>query len=121
MRIMFFGGVAALLAIMSPAAAQNENFEAWPVLINPFPSTGGDGVMIDGYDPKIVGDACVTPFTARTLDGQIYRNIVEFKAIPVQGGVLCAEGRWRSVDGSAQGTTPFRVFIKDGVTRASPG
>ena len=40
--------------------------------------------------------------------------------VQVQGGTLCTEGKWRARDGSASGTTPFRVFIKDGVTRRSP-
>jgi hypothetical protein len=37
-----------------------------------------------------------------------------------QGGTLCTNGKWRAADGSASGTTPFRVFIKDGVKRRSP-
>ncbi|NJL29633.1 MAG: DUF995 domain-containing protein, partial [Thermoanaerobaculia bacterium] len=57
---------------------------------------------------------------ARTPSGEAYPNIVEFVAVPVQGGILCTDGKWRSVDGSASGTTPFRVFIKDGVLRARP-
>ena len=40
--------------------------------------------------------------------------------VQVQGGTLCTKGVWRARDGSASGTTPFRVFIKDGVTRRSP-
>jgi hypothetical protein len=38
----------------------------------------------------------------------------------VQGGVHCANGKWRAKDGSASGTTSFEVFIKDGVVRRSP-
>jgi hypothetical protein len=38
----------------------------------------------------------------------------------VQGGILCTNGKWRAVDGSASGTTPFRMFIKDGVVRRAP-
>jgi hypothetical protein len=40
--------------------------------------------------------------------------------VAVQGGTLCHNGKWRAKDGNATGTTPFRVFIKDGVTRRSP-
>ena len=47
-------------------------------------------------------------------------NTIAFDAVPAQGGILCTNGRWRSKDGSASGTTPFRVFIKDGVVRRSP-
>ena len=33
-------------------------------------STGGNGIMIKGYDPVIVGDKCVTTFMAGTPDGK---------------------------------------------------
>jgi hypothetical protein len=48
------------------------------------------------------------------------KNEVEFDAIPTSGGVLCTNGRWRAKDGSASGTTPFRVFIKDGIVHRPP-
>ena len=108
-----------LLLAAGPALAQ-ENFESWELLRNPFPSTGGGGIMIGGYDPVVSGASCRTDFTATTPDGTIFRNSVEFDAVPAQGGILCTNGRWRSADGSATGTTPFRVFIKDGVRRMSP-
>ena len=76
--------------------------------------------MIGGYDPVIVGDKCRTDFTATEPGGKVYYNKVEFDAVPVQGGTLCTNGKWRAADGSASGTTPFRVFIKDGVKRRSP-
>ena len=47
-------------------------------------------------------------------------GFVEFEAVPVQGGTLCQNGKWRTFDGGASGTTPFRVFFKDGVFRGSP-
>jgi hypothetical protein len=50
----------------------------------------------------------------------VYYNSVEFETLQVQGGTLCTNGRWRSRDGSASGTTPLRVFIKGGVVRRSP-
>jgi Rieske Fe-S protein len=52
--------------------------------------------------------------------GKVYYNKVEFDAVPAQGGTLCTNGKWQAADGSASGTTPFRVFIKDGVKRRSP-
>lgn len=107
------------LIMSSPAWAQ-ENFNAWPVLQNPFESTGGGGIMIDGYDPVISGNVCRTDFTARTPSGEIYRNEVEFDAVATSGGILCTNGRWRAKDGSSQGTTPFRVFVKDGIVRRPP-
>ena len=53
-------------------------------------------------------------------DGKVYYNIVEFETVAVQGGTLCTNGKWRARDGSSSGTTPFRVFIKDGTVRRSP-
>ena len=109
----------AFVALALGSAGAQENYESWDLLKNPFPSTGGGGIMIGGYDPVVTGDKCRTDFTATTPDGTVYRNSVEFDAQPIQGGILCTNGRWRSADGSATGTTPFRVFIKDGVRRMS--
>ena len=39
--------------------------------------------------------------------------------MPTQGGILCTNGKWRSKGGAATGTTPFRVFIKNGIRRSS--
>jgi len=49
----------------------------------------------------------------------VYPNVIEFEAQPAQGGTLCTNGRWKSFDGGG-GTTPFRVFFKNGVFRGSP-
>ena len=103
-----------------PEGLAEENYESWAVLKNPFESTGGGGIMIGEYNPVIIGSKCVTNFTATLPDGKVYYNVVEFEIVQVQGGTLCTEGKWRARDGSASGTTPFRVFIKDGVTRRSP-
>jgi hypothetical protein len=111
--------VAGVLAILAPATAQ-ENYESWGLLKRTFPSTGGGGVMIGEYDPIIVGDKCVTDFTATEPDGKVFYNTVEFDAVRTQDGTLCTNGRWRARDGSMSGTTPFRVFFKDGVVRGSP-
>jgi hypothetical protein len=109
----------ALCILVSPALAE-EDPTAWPLLKNPFPSTGGGGIMIHDYDPVVADGKCKTPFRTTTPDGTTYANSVEFDAIPTAGGILCTNGRWRAMDGSASGTTPFRVFIKDGVKRGSP-
>ena len=90
------------------------------MLKSTFPSTGGGGVMIGEYNPAIVGDKCRTDFTATEPDGKVFHNTVEFDAVPAQGGTLCTNGKWRSRDGSMSGTTPYRVFFKDGVVRGSP-
>jgi hypothetical protein len=110
---------AALLSKI-PEGLSEENYESWAVLKNPFESTGGGGVMIGEYNPVIVGSKCVTDFTATLPEGKVYYNIVEFEIVQVQGGTLCTEGKWRARDGSASGTTPFRVFIKYGVVRRAP-
>jgi hypothetical protein len=111
---------AAIVALAISAASAQENYESWPLLKNPFESTGGGGIIIDGYQPVIVDKTCVTDFTATTPAGQVYYNTIVFETETVQGGTLCTNGKWRAKDGSATGTTPFRVFIKDGVVRRSP-
>ena len=111
---------SAVTLFKIPEGLAEENYESWAVLKNPFESTGGGGVMIGEYNPVIVGSKCVTNFTATLPDGKVYYNAVEFEIVQVQGGTLCTEGKWRARDGSASGTTPFRVFIKAGVTRRSP-
>jgi hypothetical protein len=116
-RAALFALVPVFALATTPAAA--EDFATWPILMNPFPSTGGGGIMIDDYRPVIAGDLCLTNFTA-IVDGQRFTNIAAFDAIPTQGGILCANGRWSAMDGSAAGTTPFRMFIKDGVVRRAP-
>lgn len=123
--LMVFASSALFLGhARAPAQASDapEDFTRWPVLVNPFESTSGGGVMIDGYRPVVEGKLCRTDFTvlipgpgAKPLD-----NTVEFDAVTVAGGVLCTNGRWRAKDGSASGTTPFRVFIRDGVVRRPP-
>ena len=113
--------IALAASIMSLAgAAAQENYESWPLLQNPFESTGGGGIMIGGYEPVVAGARCVTDFTATEPNGAVHHNMVAFDAVPAQGGVLCTNGAWRARDGSVSGTTPLRVFIKNGVTRRSP-
>ena len=114
---------AALAQGAAPSTApgaSEENFNSWRLHTPTFPSTGGGGVMIGEYYPVISGAKCTTDFTATLPDGKVYYNSVEFDAVPAQGGTLCTNGRWRARDGSATGTTPYRVFFKDGVVRGSP-
>ena len=115
----------AFLAIAiapSPARAQaTEDYANWPLLRSTFPSTGGNGFTIKGYDPVITGGKCVTTFMAVEPGDhpKVYANVAEFEVVPVQGGTLCRDGQWRAFEGGASGTTPFRFFFKDGVFRAS--
>jgi hypothetical protein len=110
------------LTLMSPGAAAQEHYESWPVLRSTFPSTGGGGITIKGYDPVITGEKCVTTFMAVESgpDPKVYPNFIEFEAVKAEGGTLCQNGKWRAFDGGASGTTPYRVFFKDGVFRGSP-
>jgi hypothetical protein len=112
--------LVAVLASGAPAQSAQEDYSAWDVLTNPFPSTGGGGIMIDGYKPVVKGGKCLTDFTAIDPAGTVYSNTVEFEIVQAQGGILCTNGKWRALDGSMSGTTPFRMFIKDGVVRRAP-
>jgi len=121
MRIISVFAASALIALAVPGASAQENYESWPVLKSTFLSTGGNGIIIKGYDPVIVGKKCVTTFMAVEpgANGNVYPNYIEFEATEVAGGTLCANGKWRAFEGGATGTTPFRVFFKDGVFRGS--
>ena len=126
MTILVKAVATAVLAALAVSSAQaqekQENYASWPPLQSTFESTGGNGIMIKGYDPVIVRDKCVTTFMAVTPapDVNVYFNVIEYEATPVQGGTLCANGKWRAMDGSATGTTPFRMFFKDGSFRRAP-
>ena len=104
--------------IVATAQEKQENYANWPPLKSTFPSTGGNGIMIKGYDPVVTGGKCVTTFMAVTPANEVYFNMVEFDALPAQGGTLCTNGKWKSFDGKTAGTTGFRVFFKDGMFRA---
>jgi hypothetical protein len=123
MRWRSAAAVAAVLGIMClPSVAVAEDFTNWQPLQSSFPSTGGGGITIKGYDPVITGGKCVTTFMAvpEGADPIVYPNIVEFEAVERMGGTLCQNGKWRSFDGATSGTTPFRVFQKDGKFFRSP-
>jgi hypothetical protein len=112
---------AAFLALAMAGASAQENYESWPVLKSTFPSTGGGGIIIKGYDPVIVGGKCVTTFMAVEpgANPKVYPNFIEFEAVPAAGGTLCQNGKWRAFEGGASGTTPFQIFFKNGVFRGS--
>jgi hypothetical protein len=114
--------IIASLGLAAASASAEENYESWPLLRSTFLSTGGGGIVIKGYDPVITGGKCITTFMAVEPgdNPKVYPNVIEFEAVEVQGGTLCQNGKWRSFDGGAQGTTPYRVFFKNGVFRGSP-
>ncbi len=123
MRALSMTAVAAVaLGLYAAEASAQDRFEAWPVLRSTFPSTGGGGIIIKGYDPVITGAKCITTFMAVEPgpNPNVYTNVIEFEAQPAQGGTLCTNGKWKAFEGGASGTTPFRVFFKDGVFRGSP-
>ena len=112
--------IAVMLTVACGSTAHAaDDYAAWPPLASTFPSTGGGGMMIKGYDPVITGSKCVTTFMAVAPGDNpaVYPSVIEFEAIPEQGGILCTNGRWRAFDGGGQGTTPFQVFYKDGTFR----
>jgi hypothetical protein len=119
--VIWSTAAASVIALGLLGVGAQENYANWPVLTSTFPSTGGGGVMIKGYDPVISKGKCVTTFMAAVPPDEVYFNVVEYEAVPTQGGMLCSNGRWRSFDGKDSGTTPFRMFYKDGVFRATPG
>lgn len=116
--------VASLLLMVAfgPASAESDDFDRWPILESTFPSTGGGGIMIKGYDPVITKGKCMTTFMAveSGSDPAVYASVIEFEAVPAAGGTLCINGKWRAFEGGASGTTSYRVFFKDGVFRGSP-
>ena len=67
-RLILTCTALALASALASAAVSRlfaqENYQSWEVLKNPFESTGGGGVMIGEYNPVIVGNKCVTNFTA---------------------------------------------------------
>ena len=110
---------AAALTLALPAVAQ-ENYESWPPLVNPFESTGGGGIMIGGYDPVVVDrhlrDRLHGDHAGRR--GLLQHDRVRRRADPGRHPVH--RRQMARADGSASGTTPFQVFIKDGMKRRSP-
>jgi hypothetical protein len=116
--------LAALIisALTMTTSRAEVDMTTWPLLSSTFPSTGGGGITIKGYDPVIAGGRCVTTFMAVTSgdDPEVYANFAEFDAVEQAGGVHCRNGRWKSFDGQQAGTTPFEMFFKDGLFRARP-
>ena len=114
--------VPAVAMALGSTAHAAERYESWPVLKSTFPSTGGGGITIKGYDPVITAGKCVTTFMAVEAGDNpaVYSNVAEFDAVPTEGGILCTNGKWRAFDNGGSGTTPFRFFFKDGIFRAAP-
>jgi hypothetical protein len=108
-----FASAAFLLGAAATVSAQ-ENYAAWAPLTDPFPSTVGGGIMIHDYNPIVANGLCTTNFRAIEPNGTTYRNTISFDAVEIQGGTLCSNGKWRSADGSASGTTPFRSSSRMG-------
>jgi hypothetical protein len=100
----------------SGVAQTSENFSDWPVLKSTFPSTSGGGMMIKGYDPVVSAGKCYTTFMAVPPGDNppVYPAFIEFDAVSAGGGTLCTNGKWKMMDGSNSGTTPFRIYYKDG-------
>jgi hypothetical protein len=119
-HLTVFCAALGLASVALSGARAQENYENWELLQSTFESTGGGGIIIKGYEPVIVGDKCATNFTATEPGGKVYYNKVEFEAVQVQNGTLCTNGKWQALDGSMAGTTPLRVFVKDGIRRRSP-
>jgi hypothetical protein len=123
-RIALAFSTSLLLLAACQSMTTAPDYERWALLENPFESTTGGGVMIDGYDP-VVGQlggrkVCTTDYSVRVPGRPVLYSEIVFEAREVQGGILCTQGKWRAKDNSAAGTTPFEVFIKDGVRRRSP-
>jgi hypothetical protein len=113
---------AVALALLATNVRAQEAYESWPALKSTFPSTGGNGIIIKGYDPVITDGKCITTFMAVESgpNPKVYANLITFEAVPTQGGTLCQNGQWKAFEGGASGTTPYRIFFKDGTFRGSP-
>jgi hypothetical protein len=111
-----------IVGLFAGAASAQDNFDSWAPLKSTFPSTGGNGIIIKGYDPVITGGKCITTFMAVApgADPAVYPSLIEFDAVPMAGGTLCQNGKYRSFDGTSSGTTPYRVFFKNGAFYGSP-
>lgn len=108
--------LASVLVLAAASGAVADEFSTWVPLTSSFPSTGGGGITIKGYDPVIAGGKCLTTFMAVEAgdNPNVYPNFAEFDARSAAGGTLCTNGRWRAFDGGASGTTPFRMLFRGG-------
>ena len=96
---MFRSALALSIVLLLLPACQTvrpaPDYERWSLLENPFESTTGGGVMIDGYDP-VVGEqggrrVCTTDYSVRSPGRPVLYSEIVFEAMPVQGGVLCRD------------------------------
>lgn len=112
-------GLALAASVISALALPGPS--SWPVLPETFQSTGGRGWMVTQYCPVGDGAICRTDFVTVLPDGKdTYPATVQWTAIPRDGGTYCANGMWRTKDGTGSGTTSLEVFIKDGMVRRAP-
>ncbi|MFY8038341.1 MAG: hypothetical protein ACOVN4_01565 [Bosea sp. (in: a-proteobacteria)] len=104
-------GLALTASVISALAQPSPS--SWPVLPETFESTGGGGWMITQYRPVVDGAVCKTDFVTLSPDGKdTYPASVQWTAIPRNGGTYCAEGKWRTKDGSGSGATLSRFSSK---------
>ena len=81
-KIISLSCCAALALLAGGAATAQNNYESWPVLADPFPSTGGGGIMIHDYDPVVSGVQCTTKFRAIEPNHQ---NFIPYVGRPAVG------------------------------------
>ena len=107
-RIAVAAATFMVLALPGAQAQEKqENYASWPPLQSTFRIDRRQRHHDQGLRP---GDhcatRCVTTFMAvdaRRPIVNVYFNVIEFEATSVQGGTLCANGKWRAMDGSATG------------------
>lgn len=64
LTVVLWAFLAIAIAPSRARAEGQENYASWPLLRPTFPSTGGNGFTIKGYDPVITGGKCITTFMA---------------------------------------------------------
>jgi hypothetical protein len=82
MRRSHIALIAVCLVLAPQAAHTQENFAEWPLLTSTFPSTGGAGYIIKGYDPVVSGGKCITTFMATLPPDELYLHVAEYDAVP---------------------------------------
>jgi hypothetical protein len=111
-RIAVAAATFMVLALPGAQAQEKqENYASWPPLQSTFESTGGNDIMIKGYDPVILRDKCVTTFMAVTPapDVNVYFNVIEFEATQckaARSAPTASGARWME---ARQASTPFRM------------
>jgi hypothetical protein len=127
-----FTGLALFLG--ATAVNAQTNYESWPLLKDPFESTGGGGILIGGYNPVVKDGKCTTDFSATEPgpNGKVYRNEVVFDAGRRPGRhslhqrkMACERrqhGRHHAVRGFHQGRRQAHEAVNSaGTFRTAPG